>query len=169
MKSVEQKIYEAYRDCRGVTLTSKNVEDLILPDDAIRVRITNRAATEADTQEIGNDYIDEAIFREMSWKDFCEWLINYEELLEYIDGEYLYVHRECLLQKGDKDLIDQFHEYERCPECLRQCCQEGEPSDLVKVSDKRTFPYGYYGTEYYWREHWKCPECDHEWEIDNST
>ena len=79
MKSVEQKIYEAYRDCRGVTLTSKNIEDLILTDDAIRVRITNRAATEADAQEIGNDCIDEAIFREMSWEDFCEWLINYEK------------------------------------------------------------------------------------------
>ena len=91
-----------------------------------------------------------------------------ELLYELVNGQYRYVHRECLLDHGDKSLINQFREYERCPECLYQCHQEGE-GDLIRTSKHSTNPYGYYGTEYSWTEHWKCPECGHEWEEDNGT
>lgn len=47
MKSVEQKIYEAYRLGTGVRLTPADVEHLVRLDDAVQTRIVNKALAES--------------------------------------------------------------------------------------------------------------------------
>ena len=54
-KSTEQKLFEAFNQGKGVKLTAQDVERLLLTDDAIRVRISNVAATEAGVPEPGCD------------------------------------------------------------------------------------------------------------------
>ena len=63
-KQVEQKLFEAYKNRRGVKLSADDVEKLILLDDAIRMRIA-RAACEG----LGDPgTIDEA----ETWKELCD-------------------------------------------------------------------------------------------------
>lgn len=52
-KSIEQRLYDAYVDGKGLRLTAKEVQDLVNMDDAIQARICNRAADEAGGHELG--------------------------------------------------------------------------------------------------------------------
>jgi hypothetical protein len=54
-KTVEQKLYEAYRRCKPVSLTANDVLHLLYLDDALRARITNAACQEAGVDEAGVD------------------------------------------------------------------------------------------------------------------
>lgn len=89
---------------------------------------------------------------------------EYEQIFGYVKGQYMYAHRECLIKNNDLELIGDFCDYERCPKCLYQCNQESEDSDLKRVTNEFNC-----GSVYSWTEHWKCPECEHEWEVDNGT
>lgn len=53
-KSLEQRLYEAWRTFRGITLSADDVTALCR-DDTIRTRITNAACHEAGVDEIGRD------------------------------------------------------------------------------------------------------------------
>ncbi len=53
LKSVEQRLYEAFRDNQGLRLTPQEVQILVGPDDAIRTRLSNAAATERGATEPG--------------------------------------------------------------------------------------------------------------------
>lgn len=67
MKSVEQKLYEAYRNGKAVQLSAFEVVELIGRDDAIRTRITNAACGEAGISEAGEDAVGRA---ELTWHQF---------------------------------------------------------------------------------------------------
>lgn len=56
-KSVEQVLYEAFANGRGVRLTAEQVSELVGPDDAICTRITNAAGSECGIDEPGVDCI----------------------------------------------------------------------------------------------------------------
>ena len=47
MKSVEQKLFEAWSQGRSCRLTAEDVQELVTFDNAIRTRITNEAYREA--------------------------------------------------------------------------------------------------------------------------
>lgn len=66
-KTVEQKLYEAYRLCKPVRLTANDVLNLLHLDDAMRARITNAACREAGVAEAGEDRINGE-----SWEQFVE-------------------------------------------------------------------------------------------------
>lgn len=51
-KSIEQRLYEAFRENRGMLLSREEVEDLCF-DDAIGTRIANHACIEAGVPESG--------------------------------------------------------------------------------------------------------------------
>lgn len=53
MKSLEQRLYEAFRENRGMLLNREDVESLCF-DDAIGTRIANAACSEADVPEVGH-------------------------------------------------------------------------------------------------------------------
>jgi len=67
MKSVEQRLYEAYRDGVGVRLSAVEV-DALVTDDAIATRITNAAAVEAGVEQPGADCIPQR--PHMIWSQF---------------------------------------------------------------------------------------------------
>jgi len=69
-KSAEHKLYEAYLNGTGTNLSSSDVSRLVGPDDAIRARITNVAASEAGLAEPGGDSIHVGINRGLSWAEF---------------------------------------------------------------------------------------------------
>jgi hypothetical protein len=56
-KSVEQRLYEAYQKGSGLRLSSNEVLELVTQDDAMAVKITDRAALEAGVEEPGEDMI----------------------------------------------------------------------------------------------------------------
>ncbi|MEM9369270.1 MAG: hypothetical protein AAGD07_25085 [Planctomycetota bacterium] len=64
-KSVEQRMFEAYRSNRAMKLRPEDVRSL-LSDDAMATRVTNAAAQEAGNDAPGCDCIDPA----MTWADF---------------------------------------------------------------------------------------------------
>lgn len=59
-KSLEQVLFEAYVNHRGLRLTADDVDSLVA-DDAVAARISNRACQEAGTDEVGEDCIPNAI------------------------------------------------------------------------------------------------------------
>lgn len=68
-KSVEQRLYEAFRRGEGCRLTSVDVDNLVGNDDALRTRITNTAAKEAGSTEIhGHDSM--GVIPNLSWEKF---------------------------------------------------------------------------------------------------
>jgi len=73
-KTVEQRLYEAFRAGRGVRLTADEVDSLVRLDDAILSRMANAAAIEAGVDEPGADIGDcsltwkEQIEKMKSWK-----------------------------------------------------------------------------------------------------
>lgn len=67
MKSVEQKLFEAFQNHRGVNLTEAEVTTLILADDAIRTRISNVASKEAGLGELEGDCINMGC---KTWEEF---------------------------------------------------------------------------------------------------
>lgn len=54
--SLEQLLFEAYQQRKGLLLSAEHV-DALLFDDAIGTRITNKAAAEADLDEPGGDCV----------------------------------------------------------------------------------------------------------------
>ena len=67
-KSVEQKLYEAYRNGKGVTLSAADVASLV-EDDAVGTRITNSAAHDAGVDQPGCDCIC-GVRPRLTWKQF---------------------------------------------------------------------------------------------------
>jgi len=67
MKSVEQKLYEAFVQHKGCRLTQNDVTRLVNLDDAIRTRITNHALAEAGVMDGGMDGM---IGQETTWNQF---------------------------------------------------------------------------------------------------
>lgn len=59
-KSLEQLLFEAYVNHRGLRLTADDVDSLV-SDDAVATRISNRACQEAGADEVGEDCIANAI------------------------------------------------------------------------------------------------------------
>lgn len=57
MRSLEQRLYEAWRLGTGVRLSIDEVESLMNRDDAIRTRIANVACAEAGVDECGCDIL----------------------------------------------------------------------------------------------------------------
>ena len=51
--SIEQRLYEAFRENRGMLLSAAEVEALCLVDNAIATRIANRACSDAGVPEDG--------------------------------------------------------------------------------------------------------------------
>lgn len=70
-KSVEQKLFEAYRENRGVKLTAEDVESLI-HDDAVAARISNQACIEAGIEEYGFDSIFSSQDKTKTWQQFVK-------------------------------------------------------------------------------------------------
>lgn len=67
MKSVEQKLYEAYRSEKGVTLSAEDVLSLV-EDEAIGTRISNTAAYELGIDQPGASCIPQR--PKLSWIRF---------------------------------------------------------------------------------------------------
>lgn len=65
MSTIEQRLYEAWINNRGVRLTKEEVDQLIY-DDAIATRISNTAARTAGMPEPGSD----CVVHMASWKEF---------------------------------------------------------------------------------------------------
>ena len=57
MKTVEQRLYEAFRGSQGISLTAEEVENLMLLDNAILTRISNAMAQEAGVDEPSADCV----------------------------------------------------------------------------------------------------------------
>jgi len=74
VKSVEQKLYEAFRSARGLRLSADEVDALVRPDDAIGTRITNQACDEAGVPELGQDAVSRSAFIAPSWAQFLKLL-----------------------------------------------------------------------------------------------
>jgi hypothetical protein len=51
-KSLEQRLYEAWREGHGIRLTISDIDELMI-DDAISTRVSNTASTEAGFGEHG--------------------------------------------------------------------------------------------------------------------
>lgn len=73
MKTLEQRLYEAYRDSRGMRLSAADVDSLV-GDDAVGTRITNKAATEAGLPESGDDAVTMLCGAAFTWKEFLNQL-----------------------------------------------------------------------------------------------
>ena len=71
-KSVEQRLYEAWRSGSGVRLTSFDVTDLMHRDDAMRTRISNAACQEAMVEEEGFELMGPAFKSAPTWRRFVE-------------------------------------------------------------------------------------------------
>lgn len=69
-KSLEQRLFEAFVNCRGMRLSVVDVDRLVR-DDAVGTRISNKAASEAGASEGGADSVFHAS-RGESWRTFCE-------------------------------------------------------------------------------------------------
>lgn len=67
-KSVEGKLWESFRYGKGVTLTAREVAQLMI-DDAIRTRVSNAAAIEAGGEEPGVDCVAQYI-ECRTWEEF---------------------------------------------------------------------------------------------------
>lgn len=67
-KSVECKLWEAFRFRTGASLTAREVAQLML-DDAVGCRISNAAALEAGGEEPGADCVAQYI-RCRTWEEF---------------------------------------------------------------------------------------------------
>lgn len=68
-KSIEQRLFEAFVNYRGMRLSAEDVSKLV-HDDAIGTRISNQAAIEAGVDEGGADSVFLAAHGE-SWSSFC--------------------------------------------------------------------------------------------------
>ncbi len=70
-KTVEEKLFLAYRHNRGVRLTADDVWNLVRPDDAMLARISNAAGEDAglgeDAVDMGNECIKTAA---TTWRQF---------------------------------------------------------------------------------------------------
>ena len=69
-KSVECKLWEAFRNEKSVRLTAKDVDKLLI-DDAIGTRISNAAATEAG----GDEPLVDCVWQYLdckTWEEFCK-------------------------------------------------------------------------------------------------
>lgn len=69
-KSLEQRLFEAFVNCRGMRLSAVDVARLVM-DDAIGTRISNKAAIEVGAPEGESASIFHAS-RGESWRTFCE-------------------------------------------------------------------------------------------------
>jgi len=72
-KSVEQKLFEAFQNGRGVRLSAEEVWALVCPDDAIGTRLSNAAADEAgiDMDDWpGADAVPRGESMPMTWAQF---------------------------------------------------------------------------------------------------
>lgn len=69
MKTIEQRLYEAYRASRGIRLSALDVLALFA-DDAIGTRVTNQACHEARTYCLGQDEVPVADIP--TWRGFVE-------------------------------------------------------------------------------------------------
>lgn len=67
MKSLEQRLFEAFNTGRGMRLSRADVFDLV-KDDAIDTRISNKACTEAGVDECGMN--DVFISGATTWREF---------------------------------------------------------------------------------------------------
>jgi len=56
-KSVEEKLFTAWKCFEGLRLSAEEVGKLVTLDDAIRTRISNQASLEAGIEEVGADCI----------------------------------------------------------------------------------------------------------------
>lgn len=56
-RSVEEKLFSAWKRFEGLRLSAEEVGDLVTLDDAIRTRISNQASLEAGLDEDGSDRI----------------------------------------------------------------------------------------------------------------
>lgn len=72
-KSLEQRLYEEWRDGRGVRLSADDVHKLVGKDDAIGTRITNAAATEAGVDELGGDSLGNG---ERTWEQLKTYIVK---------------------------------------------------------------------------------------------
>lgn len=70
-KSVERKLYEAFKSSKGVRLTAEDVDSLI-HDDAIGTRITNCCASEHGLPEPLGDYVRNSFA--VTWRGFAKHL-----------------------------------------------------------------------------------------------
>lgn len=70
MKSIEQRLYEAYRANRGIRLSATDVFVLVR-NDAIGTAITNAACLESGVEEEGQDrlYLQDSL---PTWRKFVE-------------------------------------------------------------------------------------------------
>lgn len=66
MKSLEQRLFEAWRNSKGLRLSPEDV-DLLTDDDAIATRISNVAAEEAGVEDPGEDCLRP---RQETWHQF---------------------------------------------------------------------------------------------------
>lgn len=72
MKSVEQRLFEAFVSGRGINLTADEVDILIRADDAIGTRITNVAGYEVGLPAIGADAVPR--LTTITWHQFKQYL-----------------------------------------------------------------------------------------------
>lgn len=73
-KTVEQKLFNAYTGKRGVRLSPEEVEDLLILDNALRTRISNKACMDAGIDEMGIDLIGKHPEGVKSWSRFVRWV-----------------------------------------------------------------------------------------------
>ena len=69
MKTLEQRLYEAYRSGRGLMLSGDDVDSLVF-DDAIGTRISDTAATEAGVGPYGEDSVPIRSGLSPTWREF---------------------------------------------------------------------------------------------------
>ncbi len=66
-RSLEERLFEARQNIRGVRLSYVDVYDL-LRDDAVATRITNKASAEAGLGELGADEVSRS--KSATWEQF---------------------------------------------------------------------------------------------------
>lgn len=70
MKSLERRMFEAFKAGRGVRLSADDLYDLVV-DDAIGTRITNEACDQASVKPAGVDCVGNCLSAE-SWGAFIK-------------------------------------------------------------------------------------------------
>ena len=72
MKSVEQKLFEAFKNDKPARITKRDVDSLVM-DDAVGSRITDRAAFEAGADEPCGDLVP-LVEGGTTWEEFKNWI-----------------------------------------------------------------------------------------------
>jgi rubredoxin len=68
----------------------------------------------------------------------------------------------------EKKMKEDKFDYWCCPECGWNTCDHDGPAGDGVLLQVTEHCFHYDGSQS-WTEHWKCPDCEEEFEVDNGT